>query len=286
LEARSLRIDALIVLGDIAAADEEHRLRSVEAESLRMPQYLSDNFTYPSARALLAGDFAEAQRLADRTVEAADPIYTETTMTLFGAQVICLHWMRGQLDGMAPVVRDFGDRFPWIPSFRAAEAFVLAETGDIEASRAVMARLAPDNFAAIPRDGIWKIGIWALANATARIGDPAWAGQIYDLLLPVADCALALGGSMYMGPARTPLGMLARVLGRYDHGAEHFEQALADVERIGARPFQAQTAHEYAVLLRRRQRTGDEALAAALHAEAEAIATELEMAGLLRDLAC
>jgi tetratricopeptide (TPR) repeat protein len=285
LEARSLRMDALVVLGDIATADEEHRLRSAEAESLRMPQYLSDVFTYPSARALLAGDFAEAQRLADRTVEASDPIYTETTMTLFGAQVICLHWMRGQLDGLAPVVRDFGDRFPWIPAFRAAEAFVLAETGDHDAARVVMTSLAPDGFAAIPRDGIWTVGMWLLACATGRIEERSWAEVLHEQLLPVADCALALGGSMYMGPAGTALGMLCRVLGRYDEGAAHFEGALRDVERIGARPFQAQTAHEYAVLLRRRRNPGDAAHADALDAEAESIASALGMEGLLKDIA-
>ena len=284
LEARSLRMDALMVLGDIAAADEEHRLRSAEAELLRMPQYLSDMFTYPSARALLAGDFAEAQRLADRTVEAADPVYTETTMTLFGAQVICLHWMRGQLEGLAPVVRDFGDRFPWIPAFRAAEAFVLAETGDLKAARKIVDDLAPDNFAAIPRDGIWKVAMWTLAGATARIEERVWAAQLLDQLLPVADCALALGGSMYMGPAATALGMMSRVLGRFDEGAQHFERALRDVERIGARPFQAQAAHEYATLLRRRGHTGDDTHAAALDAEAASIATDLGMEGLLKEL--
>jgi hypothetical protein len=181
-------------------------------------------------------------------------------------------------------VRDFGDRFPWIPTFRAAEAFVLAETGDTDAARIVVERLAPDDFDAIPRDGIWTIGMWSLAGATARIEEPAWAEKLRELLLPVADCALALGGSMYMGPAGTALGMLSRVLGRYDEGAEHFEGALRDVEQIGARPFQAQTAHEYAILLRRRRATGDDAHAAALEAEAESIASDLGMEGLLKDI--
>ncbi len=236
MEARALRIDALIVIGDIAAADEEHRLRSREAEALQMPQYLSDVFTYPAARALLAGDFAEAQRLADRTVEVADPSYTETTLTLFGGQVICLHWLRGQLDGVRPMVRDFAARFPWIPAFRATEAFVQAEIGALDEARATIEELAPNNFAALPRDGIWKIGMWTLAHAVVRLEDRAWAQQIYDELLPVADCTLALGASLYLGPAATPLGLLATLLGRFDDAAAHFEAALDHTERVGARP--------------------------------------------------
>jgi class 3 adenylate cyclase/tetratricopeptide (TPR) repeat protein len=293
LEARSLRIDALTVMGDIAAADEEHRLRSREAEALRMPQYLSDVFTYPAARALLAGDFAEAQRLADRTIEAVDPIYTETTITLFGAQIICLHWLRGQLEGLAPMVRDFGDQFPWIPAFRATEAFVLAETGDLDGARASVAALAPDRFGAIPRDGIWPVGMWTMTGAVSRLagsaaGEPGevggWAEQLYDLLLPHAESAMAIGASLYLGPAATCLGILARVLGRYDDGVGHFERALADVERIGARPFKAHAAHDYAQLLRQRADAGDVAHAEVLDGVAATIAGELGMTGLLKEL--
>jgi class 3 adenylate cyclase/tetratricopeptide (TPR) repeat protein len=280
LEARSLRIDALIVVGDIAAADEEHRLRSGEATALRIPQYLSDVFTYPAARALMAGDFDEAQKLADRTVEAVEPIYTETTLTLFGAQVICLNWLRGQLDGLAPMVRDFSERFPWIPAFRAAEAFVLAETGELEAARAAVEALAPDRFAAIPRDGIWTIGMWTLTGAVVRLEDRAWAGDIYDLLLPVADSTMALGASMYLGPTATSLGMLATILERYDEAADYFDRALDHIERVGARPFRAHTAYWYSVMLRRRGAPGDDARAAALEADAGLIAVELGMDGV------
>jgi class 3 adenylate cyclase/tetratricopeptide (TPR) repeat protein len=284
LEARALRMDSLVVLGDILAADAEHEARSRMAEALRMPQYLSDQFTYPAARALLAGDFNEAQRLADRTVEAADPIYTETTLTLFGAQVICLHWLRGQLEGMVPMVRDFAARFPWIPAFRAAEAFVLAETGAHDEARAVIEELAPDHFAALPRDGIWNIGMWTLSHAATRLGDVDIASEVYDLLLPIADYSVALGASMYLGPARTPLGMLATQLGRVDAAAEHFEQAVAQLRRLGARPFLAHASYWYARLLRQRGASADVARAGALAGQARALATDLGMEGLLRDL--
>jgi len=284
LEARSLRMDALIVQGDIAAADEEHRLRSGEAEALRMPQYLSDMFTYPAARAILAGDFAEAQRLADRTIEAVEPIYTETTLTLFGAQVILLHWLRGQLEGLAPMVHDFGERFPWIPAFRAAEVFVLAETGGLEEAAAALDEVAADDFAGLPRDGIWPVGMWSLAYGAVRLGDRRRAAQLYDLLMPVAECTMSLGASMYLGPAAAPMGALATVLEQFDAGAAHYEQALAHISTVGARPFEAHAQAGYARLLRQRGRAGDDEAAAALEAAAAATATDLGMAGVLRDL--
>ncbi len=283
LEARALRMDALIVLGDIEGADEEHEARSREAEALRMPQYLSDQFTYPAARALLAGDFAEAQRLADRTVEAADPVYTETVLTLFGAQVICLHWLRGQLDGLQPMVHDFAERFPWIPAFRAAEAFVLAETGDTDEASRIVAALSPDGFAAIPRDGIWNIAMWTLANTAVRLGDRELAARVYDQLIPVADNSVALGASMYLGPARTPLGMLAALLDRVDDATTHFETAIERLRALGARPFLAFALAEYALALRRAGSARD-AEAQALAAEAAGLAVELGMTRVLADL--
>jgi hypothetical protein len=277
-------MDALIVLGEVAAADAEHEARSRIAEALRMPQYLSDPFTYPAARALLVGNFAEAQRLADRTLEAADPIYTETTMTLFGAQVICLHWLRGQLDGLLPMVRDFAERFPWIPTFRAAEAFVLAETGQHAEADAILDELGADGFAVVPRDGIWSVAMWVLASAAARTGNRRAAEQLYELLLPVADYAIGLGASMYLGPTRTPLGMLAAALGDAAAAADHLEAAVADLRALGARPFLAYALFWQAGVLRRRSQPGDLEHAIACETEAARIATDLGMDALAGDL--
>ena len=233
LEARSLRIDALMVLGDIAAADQEHEARSREAEALRMPQYLAEVVAYPAARAILTGDFEQAQRLADRSVEVAEPGASETAMTLFGAEIICMHWLKGQLDGLVPLITDFADRYPWIPAFRATEVFMLAETGQLDAAREGMERLWESHFATIPRDGIWKIAMWALGGTAVIFEERMWAGALYDLLLPVSDCAISIGASMYLGPATTTLGMLATVLERLDEGADHFEEALEQASRAG-----------------------------------------------------
>jgi class 3 adenylate cyclase/tetratricopeptide (TPR) repeat protein len=279
LQARSLRLDTLMVLNDGAAADAEHALRSREAEALRIPQYQSEALTYPAGRALLAGDFDECQRLADRTMEVAEPLGDEVTITLYGAQLMALHWLRGQSEGLAPLVHDFSERYPWIPAFRVAEAFLLADTGDADTARRLVAPFAADGFASLPRDGIWNIAMWALAGAVVALDDREWAAQVYDLLLPVADHALALGASLYMGPAGTALGGLATVLDRFDEGVVHFERALEQTAEMGARPFRALTAHAFAVLLRTRDRRDPRA--EALDAEARETAIAVGMDGLL-----
>src|SRR5207245_2616941 len=97
LEGRSLRIDALVEMGDLDAAAAEHVARSELAERLRLPRYVSDVSTYPAAQALLEGRFDDAQVLADRAREIGEAIGSETALTVFGAQMICLAWMRGTL---------------------------------------------------------------------------------------------------------------------------------------------------------------------------------------------
>jgi tetratricopeptide (TPR) repeat protein len=148
----------------------------------------------------------------------------------------------------------------------------------------VIAGLAEDGFAAIPRDGIWNIAMWTLANAASRLDDRDLAAQVYDQLLPLADNSVALGASMYLGPVRTSLGMLAAVLGRTEDAAAHFGAAIERLRELGARPFLAYALAAYALAS---QRTGDAdriGVATAMASEAAAMAAELGMSGVLADL--
>jgi len=50
-----------------------------------------------------------------------------------------------------------GDDFDSYPAVRAAMASVAVEIGQNDRARAVIDDLAPDAFAAVPRDGTWLI---------------------------------------------------------------------------------------------------------------------------------
>ena len=240
LEGRSLRIDALVEMGDLVAAAAEHEARSELAEELRLPRYVSDVSTYPAAAALLEGRFDEAQELADRAREIGESIGSETALTVYGAQMITLTWLRGELAEVEPLVAAFADGYPWIPGFRGALAFVHAQIGAVAQARAEIDLLARDGFASLPLDGIWSVAVWALSFACAEVGDTARCAELYGILSPHAGNLAGLGASLCLGSTHLPLGMLAAVSGDPSFEA-HFALALDAHERIGARPFAAET---------------------------------------------
>ena len=273
LEGRSLRIDALVEMGDLVAAAAEHEARSELAEQLRLPRYVSDVSTYPAAAAMLEGRFEEAQQLADRARQIGESIGSETAITVYGAQMITLAWMRGELAEAEPLVAAFADAYPWIPGFRGALAFVHTQIGDMERARAEIDALAGDGFAAVPLDGIWSVAVWALSFACADLGDAARCAQLYDLLSPHAGNLAGLGASLCLGSTHLPLGMLAAVAGDPSFEA-HFALALDAHERLGARPFAAETRYRWGMAV------CDSPHGAELLRQAQADADALGMAGL------
>ncbi|HZQ88016.1 MAG TPA: hypothetical protein VFA83_24425, partial [Acidimicrobiales bacterium] len=276
LEGRSLRIDALVEMGQLDAAAEEHDARSALAEQLRLPRYVSDVSTYPAARALLEGRFDDAQVLADRAREIGESIGSETALTVYGGQMICLAWMRGELAAVEELVVAFADAYPWIPAFRAVLAFVHAQIGDRDAAAAAVEQLADEGLDWLPRDGIWSIAVWALAFACAELGDAARCAQLHDLLLPHADSLCGLGAGLCLGSARLPLAMTAAAAG-LPTADEHFDVALRVHERAEARPFVAETRYRWAMAL---LDAGDNVRAASLLDQALTEAESLGMTGL------
>lgn len=71
---------------------------------------------------------------------------------------------------------------------------------------------------------------------------------------------------------------MAATTERWDDAAHHFEDALEINERIGARPWLAQTQHDYAQMLLARDAPGDNKKAQLLLSQALATYRELGMA--------
>ncbi|MBV9933238.1 MAG: AAA family ATPase [Actinobacteria bacterium] len=278
LEGRSLRVDALVEMGQLDAAAKEHDARCALAEQLRLPRYVSDVSTHPAACALLEGHFDEAQQLADRARELGESIGSETAITVYGAHMICLAWMRGELAGVEELVVAFADAYPWIPAFRAVLAFVHAQTGELEAAAAEVERLAVEGLDWLPRDGIWSIAVWALCFACAEVGDADRCAQLYELLLPHAETLCGLGAGLCLGSAHLPLAITAACAG-LPSAASHFSVALEIHERLGARPFAAETRYRWAMALRG---TDDDTRVSTLLNDAAREAESLGMAGLLQ----
>jgi len=127
----------------------------------------------------------------------------------------------------------------------------------VDEARKAFEALAEDDFAEVPFDEEWLVGMTLLAEAACALGDTRRAGVIYELLLPYADRVAVSYAENITGSVARYLGLLAATMGRGDVSAGHFEDALAVNERIGARPWLAHAREDYGRLLLARDGPGD-----------------------------
>ena len=105
--------------------------------------------------------------------------------------------------------------------------------GREEDARAVLERLAVDDFADVPEHQAWGAITWAASSIAAHLGDHQRAALLYDLVLPY-EGSLVFPGLVVFDTFGATLGMLAATLGRTDDAVAHFARAEALTERIGA----------------------------------------------------
>jgi hypothetical protein len=100
--------------------------------------------------------------------------------------------------------------------------------------------------------------------------------------LPYAERNVVCHPGCATGSVSRYLGLLATLLGRFEDGSSHFEDALVLNARMGARPWLAHTQEDYARLLLERGEPGDREKAQTLLDAAVTTYRELDMTGPLR----
>jgi class 3 adenylate cyclase/DNA-binding NarL/FixJ family response regulator len=271
-------------LGDIQAADVAIAAHSCIAEETRRPFYRYINAGFQTMRALLDGRFAEAERLAQQTLESGQQAQVAPD-GVFGIQMFLLRREQGRLAELAPAVRYFV-RQHTATTWRPGLALIYSELGLVQEARVEFEHLAQHDFTDLPRDGLWVTCITYLAEVCTFLQDTARAATLYHLLHPYAGRNVIVGGAVVCyGAASRYLGTLATTMARWDEAEQHFQEALAMNIRTGARPWVAHTQHDYAAMLLDRSEPEDQIQAMTLLAESLATARELGMRALETRLA-
>jgi class 3 adenylate cyclase len=284
VDGHGLRIIDLLERGDIRAVDVEMEEYAREARELRQPNYLRVAAIRKAMRSVLAGRFDEAERLFYDTpsLERAKRLLEPNTVQAGAVVLFELRRLQGRLGEMGHTFEEFARAYPAVVAWRAAVAVALTEAGMEERARAEVRELARDDFDAMKRDANWLIGMVCVALVSVRLGERAVAATVYRLLEPYADRNVVVGGGWACeGSASLYLGYLAAHLGRYERAERHFRVALEMNERIGARPFVAETQVAYAELLADRDGSAGERRAAELVDRGLETAQEIGMAPLV-----
>lgn len=258
LQGRLLYINDLLALGDMAKVDPEIETFERLAGEVKIPLHQWDSLNLRVSQALIGGRFDEAERLASESLAFAQRVEIPNAEQLYMAHMFGVRREQGRLEDIETAVRDLAERYPEIPGWRCALAYVYSDLGRTGLARAEFERLAQDGFAHIPCDIVWVSSLAFLAHVCAFLRDGARAATLYQLLLPSAgQNVVIVGTALYSGPVSHYLGLLATTMGHWEEASQHFQDALEMASCMGARPFIGRTQLEYARTLLARGRRED-----------------------------
>ncbi|NQU07725.1 MAG: protein kinase, partial [Candidatus Abyssubacteria bacterium] len=277
------------VQGDIAASDADLAVLKDRAAETAHPTTKRDIRFTEATRALMMGRFEEAERLALEVFALGQKVNEVQAAQYLGTIMYSLRWLQGRLDEADPydAVRSLTRKYSELRDssvYSAVRTHFYLMLGREEKAREVFEHLAVDDFAALPRHWGMPVVLRYLSEVAAALGDTRRAAQLYDLLFPLADRLILAGiNGICSGAASHWLGLLAGMLKRWDDAVGHYEAALETNARIGARPFLAQTQHEYARMFIERNASGDKDKARTLLTEATSTYCELGMPTFLEN---
>ncbi|MDP2710924.1 MAG: AAA family ATPase [Solirubrobacteraceae bacterium] len=247
LRGHAWRVLSLMELADWVGAEIELAVHARLADELRDPLHLWYVPLFEASRALLQGRLRDAERFADQAFTVGRGVQAQNAEQLHVVQRFALRAEQGRLAEIEGVLEEFARRYPAIPVWRAADAFVLSVLGRMEQARRGFEALtgggpgggigigAGAGIGGMPRDGEWLATVALLVRTGARLGDARRCAELGLLLAPYVDRAVIAGrGALCLGPVARFAGLAAATAGHPAEAAVLLEQALATARRWGA----------------------------------------------------
>lgn len=282
LTAHEGRVAAFVDVGDFEAVDREIVSVNRLASDTRVRQYLWYARTWSAMRALMQGRFDDAERLAHEALAIGQESIGDAAIVSCSSQVSVVRGLRGNYhdDAIEQIIETY---VPHESVARAAVAMLWAMSGREEEAHAELGRAAR-LFLSVRYDRNRVCAGFRLAYTCYLLDDAELARDVYRDLLPHAGgwARGAMTSAWCDGPVRLPLGWLASTMSCWAEAEEHFEAALRECARVGARPALAWAQADYAQTLLRRARAGDRERSIDLLDRALDAAQDLGMAGVER----
>jgi hypothetical protein len=270
--ARVSRAEALLTAGDLDGVDRlvEAEERAADRRAMPYPRWLS--LVLRAARAIMRGEFAAGERLAELALVHGREMVGEGASLAHGAQLVFLRWLQGRPGDVRAILEDLVHK-PLGRGWRTLFPLWQAGLGWAAEARRSLDAAAADGFAG-QHSAVEVVG---LVEACALLGDANAAARLHELLLPYKGWHLTAGTAAYLGAGDHHLGMLAAIAGRWRDAERHLLAAMDQHRRLDARPWLARTRQAYAGMLRGRDGRDDRHRAEVFEAATRAIATPLGM---------
>jgi len=275
-----------LVAGRVVEADTFLRAADESASEIRQPALQWIILLVHVGRALISGRLAEAERLAAETAEIGRVAGQREAEWAVVMHRFLIAAERGGVDDeisrqLNHIADDFHAAGGSLIMLDIANALAATLAGHTSEAQAAFDRLLPRPATV---DYFTIFGEVLLAQLVVELGKTDEAADVYERLAPYPEWVIPI--QVFPVPAVSfHLGLLASFLGRFDAAEEHFTEAAADHERIGAPTYLARTRLEWARMLLARGGPGDEGRAHTLLTEASSVAKELGLAGVEREAA-
>jgi tetratricopeptide (TPR) repeat protein len=277
VDARLLRIEGHLLRGDMPAVYADLEAAARLAAEARRPTAHWHLEVHLVELALLEGRFAEAQEHIGRAIELGEQAQVANATIAAQVQSFAARRAVGGLAEMSGDLERLAEESPAQPIFRCLVAVADLELGEIERGHRTLDELGPDDFAAIPRDEDWLLAVALLIEVAAALGDVDRAAVLQRLLAPYADLVVVDPHVFSTGSAARSVAVAASACARFDEAESHFLAALEMNQRLGARPWLADTQSSYGQMLLARNAPGDSERARELIGAAVATYRELGM---------
>ena len=287
LRGHALRFTTRFECGDIPGADADLEIHRMLAEQLSDPFDLWANLVWRGARVLLEGKFIEAQAFAERSIELVRNVpglhATEVNgPAAYVGQAILIQETASRDLSTPLTTGDYDLRFPEMSLWQVAALLGHMRANDNDSVALELGRLAAHEFRNFERNGVWLGTMSVISEAIAFVGDQKLAAVAYPLLLPYARQHGTASLVASFGSVSRYLALLAATLDQWAEADRHFTEAAEMNLAMGAQPHLAKTFFDHGRLLIAQAQLPALKRGLVLIEQARAIASRLEMPGLLR----
>jgi DNA-binding SARP family transcriptional activator len=266
------RAEALLAAGDLDGVDRLVEAAERATDRRRAPYQRWLALMVRAMRAIMRGEFATGELLADQALAYGRDKVDEAVFQAHGAQLLFGRWLQGRPDDVRALLERFTGEPPGAGWRRLLPLASVGQGREAEARRALDASAA-NGFAGW-RSGVEVVG---LVGACALLGDAAAAARLHRLLLPYKGWHLGAGPMVYLGAGEHHLGILAATAGRWGDAERHLVAAMEQHRRLAAHPWLVLTRQAYAGMLRGRGEGDDQRRARVIDQATQGVASFLGM---------
>lgn len=269
-------------LGDLVVADANIEAYAVLSQSFRQAQYQWPERLLRAMRALMTGQFSEAEELADEAQalaqRARDPNILFLTVHRWAQAWISEG--RGDILSAAAQFQTLLQRIQpdYHFTYQSVQAISQVRSGQLDEARSMLREIRKSR----ELHG-WLNYQYFLAEPCHVLKDTELARELYDCFVPHSGRFYVWGitGKFVAPPYSRALGLLDMTLERWDSAVHNLQDALRRSEAMGLRGWLARVRYELALALRGRRADGDTEKAHELQTQARELALQLGQTALL-----